>query len=280
MKTRKGGRENVREVMGEETDSEVYKSGRGYFTSVFYVKITMLLVSGTGCKIWSGQRMRDSRPRQMLVHWVFCPVESLPHVQCCKLENRDQRQFCIRPKEVGEDHIHRMEDRAECSASKNTDMWQERVPICFCSNHLICLHILQRREIRIFIFLPSLLNFLPSYFTFSHLFCIVLFPSAQNSTPTIANSSLLGDALVLDSCLPKDRGITSLKTSYFAVVKAQSLSLAQKPIIQLSLSVLSPYANLIESCLQRKWNCPLYRSIILWVHMCRWCLCVYARKQS
>lgn len=181
----------------------------------------------------------------MLVHWVFCPVESLSHTQCFKLENRDQRPFCIRPKEVGEDHIHRMENMAECSAPKNTDMWQERVPVCFHNNNLICLHILQRREISIFIFLPSLLNFLPLYFTFSHLFCSVLFSSVQSSTPAIANSSLLGDALVLDSCLPKDRGITALKTSYFAVVKAESLSLSQKPIIQLSLSVLSPYANLM-----------------------------------
>lgn len=163
-------------------------------------------------------------------------------------------------------------------------MWQERELICFHSNHLICLHILQRREIRIFIFLPCPLNLAPPYFTFSHLFCSVLFSSVKNSTPTIANSSLLGDALALGSCLPKDRGITSLKTSYFAFLKAASLSLSQKPIIQLSLSMLSPYANLMGSCLQSKRDCPLYNSMIVWVLMCSHaggvCVCTQGSRVS
>ena len=116
-------------------------------------------------------------------------------------------------------------------------------------------------------FLPPRLTFLPPYFTCSHLFCSVLFSSVKNSTPAIANSGLLGDALALGSCLPKDRGITSLKTSYFAILKAASLSVSQKPIIQLSLSVLSPYANLMGNCLQSKRDCPLYHSMIVWVHM-------------
>lgn len=127
-------------------------------------------------------------------------------------------------------------------------MWQERMLICFHSNHLICLCNLQRRETRICIFLPSLLIPPLPYFTFSHLFCSVLF-SVKNSTPAIASSSLLGDAFTLGSCLPKDRGIISLKTSYFATLKAESLTLSQKTIIQSSLSVQSPYAKLMGSCL-------------------------------
>ena len=172
---------------------------------------------------------------------------------------------------------------AERSTLDN-DMWQERMLICFHSNHLISLHILQRRETRIFIFPPSSLIFPPPYFTFSHLFCSVPFSLVKNSTSDIANSSLLGDVLALGSCLPKDRGITSLKTSYFAIAKAASLSLSQKPIIQLSLSVLSPYANLMGSCLQSKCDCPLYWSMIVWVHM--WnhaggvCVCTQGSRVS
>lgn len=140
------------------------------------------------------------------------------------------------------------------------------------------------KRTRIFIFLSSPLIFLPPYFTFSHLFCSVLFYSVKNSTPTIANSSLLGDVLALGSCLPKDRGITSLKTSYFAILKAASLSLSQKPIIQSSLSVLSPYANLMGSCLQSKRDCPLYHSMPVWVHMCNHaggvCVCTQGSRVS
>lgn len=164
-------------------------------------------------------------------------------------------------------------EAAECSTPDKNGLWQERVLICFHSNHLICWCNLRRKEIRIYIFLPSLLippsppSPQPPHFTFSHLFCSVLF-SVKNSTPAIANSSLLGDALTLGSCLPKDRGIISLKTSYFAILKAESLSLSQKTISQSSLSVLSPYANLMGSCLRSKCDCPLYHSMIVWVHMC------------
>lgn len=138
-----------------------------------------------------------------------------------------------------------------------------------------------RRKIQGFFFsLPSPLNSPPPYFPFSHLFCSVLISSVRNDWPTTANSSLLGDALALGSCLPKDSGITLLKTSYFAVLKAAGLSLPQKAIMQLSLSLLSPYANLIESCLQSKRDCPLSQSVIVLVHMCSHAggVCVCARQ--
>lgn len=126
-----------------------------------------------------------------------------------------------------------------------------------------------RRKIQGFFIFPSLPSqFPPPYFQFSHLFCSVLFSSVRNNQPAIANSGLLGDALALGSCLPKDSGITFLKTSYFPVLKAAGLSLPQQAIMQLSLSVLSPYANLMESCLQSKWDCPLSPSMTVWVHMC------------
>lgn len=151
--------------------------------------------------------------------------------------------------------------------------------ICFYDSHKICLHIQQKKDTRIFSFSfpPLSSQFPPPYFQFSHLFCSVLFFSVRNDWPAIANSSLLGDALALGSCLPKDSGITFLKTSYFAVLKAAGLSLPQKAIMQLSLSVLSPYANLMESCLQSKRGWPLSQSVIVWVHMCSHAggVCVY-----
>lgn len=129
-----------------------------------------------------------------------------------------------------------------------------------------CIYCRRKRE-GIF-FLPSPLIFRPPYFPFSHLFCSMLFSSVRNDRPAIANSSLLGDAVASGSCLPKDGGITFLKTSYFAILKAAGLSLSQKAITQLSLSVLSPYANLMGSCLQSKRDCPLQQPVIVWVHMC------------
>lgn len=133
-------------------------------------------------------------------------------------------------------------------------------------------------------FLFSFPTFLLISLLISHsVICSAVCYSLQSRiVPTIANSSLLGDALALDSCLPKGRGITFLKTSCFAILKAASLSLSQKPIIQLSLSMLSPYANLMGSCLQSKCNCPMYPSMIVRMHMCDHAggVCAYAGKQS
>jgi len=55
---------------------------------------------------------------------------------------------------------------------------------------------------------------------FIYLQCTV--SSRKSSTPTIAKTSLLGDAVALGFCLPKESGITSLNTSYYANLKAQS----------------------------------------------------------
>lgn len=52
------------------------------------------------------------------------------------------------------------------------------------------------------------------------------------------------------------------------LLKAAGLGLSQNAVVHLSLSVLSPYANLMESCLQCKRDCPLSQSVIVWVHMC------------
>lgn len=73
-------------------------------------------------------------------------------------------------------------DTAEHSAPDDSYAWEERALIGFQSSHLIRLRILQRRrEAMIFIFLPSLLLFLPHYFSFSHLLSSVLSSQEQHT---------------------------------------------------------------------------------------------------
>lgn len=135
-----------------------------------------------------------------------------------------------------------------------------------------------RRKIQgYFCSLHSPLNFSPSLFLIQSSVLQCLPSSVRNDQPATASSSLLGDVFALGSCLPKDSGITFLKTSYFAILRAAGLSLSQKAIMQLSLSVLPPYANLVGSCLQSKRDCPVSQPVAVWVHMCSHAgaVCVY-----
>lgn len=137
-----------------------------------------------------------------------------------------------------------------CWFASTADLWFDCI---FC-----------RGEVVSFPSLPS--YFPPSLFVVQLSALQLLFSQEQHTSYCQFQSS--GRCFALGSCLPKDRGVASLKTSDFSILKAARLKLSQKPIMQLSLSMLSPYASLMGSCFQSKQDCPLFHSTTGGVHMC------------